>query len=178
MAESVRETYRIMDLVFLGPEERQSVFIDFTQARANEMPAGIAFPLPDNTGYSIQDTLQLVPAMDLERLLCWAIRFATEEGPTLARSGGKLGIANVIAKTAQKLMILLQAASYVPVRNSAFRRAGALRALRDLAFQTYQVQRLAQELIPPSISGQPDDIGDRPILPAARGSVIGGLGIS
>jgi hypothetical protein len=170
MAESVRETYRIMDLVFLGPEERQSVFIDFTLARAGGMPGGIAFPLPDNTGYSIQDTLQLVPAMDLERLLSWAMRFATEEGPTLARSGGKLGIANVIAKTAEKLMILLQAASYVPVRNSAFKRAGALRALRDLAFQTYQVQRLAQELIPPSISGQPDDVGDRRTLPPAQGN--------
>lgn len=169
MAESVRETYRIMDLVFLGPEERQSVFIDFTLARAGTSN-GIAFPLPDGTGYSIQDTLQLVPAMDLERLLSWAMRFASEEGPTLARSGGKLGIANVIAKTAERLMILLQAASYVPVRNSAFRRAGALRALRDLAFQTYQVQRLAQELIPPSISGQPDDVGDRRTLPPPRGN--------
>lgn len=181
MAESVRETYRIMDLVFLGPQERQSVFIDFTKARANASdlprcnPDKIAFPLPDGTGYSIQDTLQLVPPMDLERLLSWAMRFATEEGPTLARSGGKLGIANVIAKTAEKLMILLQAASYVPVRNSAFRRAGALRALRDLAFQTYQVQRLAQELIPPSISGQPDDVGDR-LLPPGD-SISGGLSI-
>ncbi|HEY9597709.1 MAG TPA: hypothetical protein V6D33_08575, partial [Cyanophyceae cyanobacterium] len=161
MAESVRETYRIMDLVFLGPEERQSVWIDFTLARAKEMPSGIAFPLPDRTGYSIEDTLKLEPSMDLERLLSWAMRFATEEGPILAKSGGKLGIANAIAQTAEKLMILLQAASYVPVGNTAFRRAGAVRALRDLAFQTYQVKRLAQELIPPSISDQPDDVGDR-----------------
>jgi len=169
MAESVRETYRIMDLVFLGPEERQSVFIDFTLAKATDMPPGIAFPLPDGTGYSLQNTSQLLPAMDLERLLSWAMRFATEEGPAVARLGGKLGIANVIAKTAERLMILLQAASYVPVRNSAFRRAGAVRALRDIAYQTYQVQRLAKELIPPSISGQPDDVGDR-LLPPARGN--------
>ncbi len=170
MAESVRETYRIMDLVFLGPEERQSVFIDFTKAKANNIPPGIAFPLPDGTGYSVEQTLQLTPPMDLERLLSWTTRFATEEGPTLAKSGGKLGIAKVIAKTAEKLMILLQAASFVPVRNSAFRRAGVLRALRDLAFQTYQVQRLAKELIPPSISGQPDDVGDRPLLTGGRNS--------
>lgn len=169
MAESVRETYRIMDLVFLGPEERRSVFIDFTQARTSDLPIGtpntIAFLLPDGTGFSKANTSQLSPAMDLERLLSWALRFATEEGPTLARSGGKLGIANVIAETAERLMILLQAASYTPVRNSAFRRAGVVRALRDLAFQTYQVQRLAAELIPPSLSGRPDDVGDRPLLP-------------
>jgi hypothetical protein len=165
MAESVRETYRIMDLVFLGPEERRSVFIDFTKARATEVSSPVAFPLPDGTGFLKANTSQLSPSMDLERLLSWALRFATEEGPTLARSGGKLGIANVIAETAERLMILLQAASYTPVRNSAFRRAGVVRALRDLAFQTYQVQRLAEELIPPSISGRPDDVGDRPLLP-------------
>jgi hypothetical protein len=169
MAESVRETYRIMDLVFLGPEERQSVFIDFTKARSKDIPADkaseIAFPLPDgNTGFSIQDTLRLVPAMDLERLLSWAMRFATEEGPTLARSGGKLGIAKAIAETARDLMILLQAASFVPIQNTAFKRAGVVRALRDLAFQTYQVQRLAKELIPPSLSGQRDDIKVSPSL--------------
>lgn len=168
MAESVRETYRIMDLVFLGAQERQSVHIDFTKARATGMPAGIAFPLPDGTGYSISNTSQLTPPMDLERLLSWVMRFATEEGPTLARSGGKIGIANVIAETAERLMILLQAASYTPARNSAFRRAGVIRALRDLAFQTYQVQRLAEELIPPSISGQADDVSDRPFPLAPR----------
>lgn len=174
MAESVRETYRIMDLVFLGPEERQSVLIDFSLARATDLPAGtpatIAFPLPDGTGYSIDETRQLKPPMDLERLMSWVMSFATEEGPALARSGGKLGIANVLAETAERLMILLQAASYVPVKNSAFRREGVRRALRDLAFQTYQVQQLAQALIPPSLSSQADDVSDRTLIPTLGGS--------
>ncbi|MCU0525851.1 MAG: hypothetical protein MUF72_13595 [Elainella sp. Prado103] len=174
MAESVRETYRIMDLVFLGAEERQSVLIDFSLAKATDLPIGtpanIAFPLPDGTGYSIDDTRQLKPPMDLERLMSWVMSFATEEGPTLARSGGKLGIANVLADTAERLMILLQAASYVPVKNSAFRREGVLRALRDLAFQTYQVQQLAKALIPPSLTGQADDVSDRTLVPFLGGS--------
>ncbi len=191
MAESVRETYRIMDLVFLGPEERQSVWIDFTLARDPQLQTNnnsnsgrrasrklldprarirnfeedqdrkIAFLLPDGRPIYVDETAQLVPAMDLERLLSWATRFATEEGPTLARSGGKLGIANAITNTATKLMILIQAASYVPVGNTAYHRAGAIRALRDLAFQTYQVKRLAEELIPPLLPREDDDVGDR-----------------
>jgi ABC-type phosphate transport system permease subunit len=74
---------------------------------------------------------------------------ATKEWPALAKDGGKLGIAKTIAETADKLMILVQAASYAPVRNSAFRRAGVVRSLRDLAFQIYQVKRLASALILP-----------------------------
>ena len=162
VSESVRETYRIMDSVFLGYEERQSVWLDFTTARAVGVPANIAFPLPDGTGYSIADTAQLLPRMDVERLLSWVMRFSTEEGPVLARSSGKLGIVSAIADTAERLMILVQAASYTSVGNSAFRREGVIRALRDLAFQLYQVQRLAKELIPPIISGTPDDVSDRP----------------
>lgn len=170
VSESVRETYRIMDSVFLGYEERQSVWLDFTTAFAPRselrnaalaLPSNIAFPLPDGTGYSTADTAQLVPRMDVERLLSWVLRFSTEEGPVLARSSGKLGIVSAIADTSERLMILVQAASYIPVGNSAFRREGVIRALRDLAFQLYQVQRLAKELIPPIISGTPDDVGDR-----------------
>lgn len=163
VAESVRETYQIMDLVFLGAEERQSVWIDFTTANDSQQN-DVAFPLPDGTGYSQEKTAQLRHPMDIERLLSWVLRFSTEEGPVLARSGGKLGIVSAIANTAEKLMILVQAASYVPVGNSAFKREGVIRALRDLSFQLYQVQRLAKELIPPIISGQSDDVGDRPLL--------------
>ena len=87
--------------------------------------------------------------MTVESLLSWAWQAATKEWPILAKEGGKLGIAKTIAETADRLMILIQAASYVPIQNTAFRRAGVLRALRDLAFQVYQVKRLAQALITP-----------------------------
>jgi hypothetical protein len=171
VAESVQEVYRIMDLVFLGAVERQTVLIDFTQAQASSffkgenisLAKGIAFPLPDGTGYPIAQLMKLVPPMTVDGLLQWAWNFGAEEGPTLAKAGGKLAIAQAIGGTAEKLMILVQAASFTPVRNSAFRREGVLRALRDLAFQLYQVQRLAKEIIPPSTTYQPDDI-DRFLL--------------
>ena len=163
MAESVRETYHIMDLVFLGAEERESVLIDFTKAKDTSLDSDIAFLLPNGVPYSINQVQQLTPPMEVEKLMSWAMRFATEEAPTLAKAGGKLGIAKIIAKTAKTLVILIQAASYVNVPNNAFRREGVKRALRDLAFQTYRVQQLADELIPPLLAGEADDIGDRNI---------------
>ncbi|HAG83278.1 MAG TPA: hypothetical protein DCL61_19575, partial [Cyanobacteria bacterium UBA12227] len=96
----------------------------------------------------------------IEGLLSWTMRFATQEGPALAKSGGKIGIAKSLAQTADKLMILMQAASFVPVPNTAFRRAGVIRAMKDLAFQLYQVKRLAQELIPPITSSRNIDADD------------------
>ncbi|KAB8331869.1 hypothetical protein SD80_020265 [Scytonema tolypothrichoides VB-61278] len=178
VAESVQEVYRIMDLVFLGPAERQAVLINFTLAkyqpknprnygrRTSKDGKPVAFPLPDGTGYPEDELSKLTPPMSVEGLLKWAWRFGAEEGPTLAKAGGKLGIAQAIAETAERLMILVQAASFTPVRNTAFRREGVLRALRDLAFQLYQVQRLAAEIIPPPTNYQPDDIDQ--ISPAAN----------
>ncbi|NJK39863.1 MAG: hypothetical protein HC835_11580 [Oscillatoriales cyanobacterium RM2_1_1] len=163
VAESVEETYQIMNLMFLGASERQSVWIDFTKTRVKTsnkgqaLPAGY-FPLPDGTLY--KDGLQLKPPMTVEMLLSWVLRFATEEGPALARSGGKIGIAQSLRSTADRLMILVQAASFVPVQNTAYSRAGVTRALKDLAFQLHQVKRLAEELIPPITSDRLVDADD------------------
>ncbi len=155
VADSVQDVYRIMDMVFLGSTDRQAVSIDF---RTVQSPPGMrvdeAFPLPDGTAYLKKDLAKLVPPMSVEGLLSWAWRFGAEEGPALAKAGGKLGIAEALADTAEKLMILVQAASFTPVRNTAFRREGVLRALRDLSFQLYQVKQLAKEIIPPSTNHQ------------------------
>ncbi|WP_448598405.1 hypothetical protein [Thermoleptolyngbya sp.] len=163
VAESVQEVYRIMELFFLGPEERLSVYIDFTRARAKdeemETPYGIprpAFPLPDGTGYPVEETAKLGDSMSVEGLLTWVWRFASEEGPLLAKSGGKLGI-RVISETSDRLMVLTQAATYTPIPNAAFRREGVIRALRDLAYQLYQVRQLAEQVTLPS-GDSPDDL--------------------
>ncbi|RMG06593.1 MAG: hypothetical protein D6728_18325 [Cyanobacteria bacterium J055] len=165
VAESVQETYRIMELVFLGPAERQAVQLKFHLARANEDGS---FPLPDGNDYT--NPAQLTPPMSVEELLSWVEGFATKEGPTLARMGGKLGVAKVLAQTADRLMVLVQAASYAPVQNAAFKRQGVICALRDLAFQLYEVKRLARELIPPTI-GDRDADDSRDIVRSLRGGV-------
>jgi hypothetical protein len=163
VAESVQEVYRIMELFFLGPEERLSVYIDFTRAEADDeemdLPYGVprpAFPLPDGTGYSFENTAQLRDSMSIEGLLNWVWRFASEEGPLLAKSGGKLGI-RVISETSDRLMVLTQATTYTPIPNAAFRREGVIRALRDLAYQLYQVRQLAEQVTLPS-GDTPDDL--------------------
>lgn len=163
VAESVQEVYRIMELFFLGPEERLSVYIDFTRAEADvedmEIPYGSprpAFPLPDDTGYPFEETAKLGDSMSVEGLLNWVWRFASEEGPMLAKSGGKLGI-RVISETSDRLMVLTQAATYAPIPNAAFRREGVIRALRDLAYQLYQVRQLAEQVTLPS-GDTPDDL--------------------
>lgn len=69
-------------------------------------------------------------------------------------------------------MILVQAASFVPVRNTSFRREGVLRALRDLAFQLYQVRELAKEIIPPPTVYEPDDIDSLPFASVNNGQTI------
>ncbi|QZZ20644.1 hypothetical protein J5X98_26020 [Leptothermofonsia sichuanensis E412] len=151
VAESVQEVYRIMELFFLGPEERLSVYIDFTRAAGLESGG---FPLPDGTAYL--DTAQLRDSMSVEGLLNWVWRFATEEGPLLAKSGGKLGI-QVVSETSDRLMVLTQATTYTPIPNAAFRREGVIRAMRDLAYQLYQVRQLAEQVKLPS-GDKPDDL--------------------
>ncbi|MER3477755.1 MAG: hypothetical protein C4287_16280, partial [Leptolyngbya sp. ERB_1_2] len=155
--ETVQEVYRIMELFFLGPQERQTIFIDFTRARDTTLTGTdtkFAFLLPDGTGVSLEESAQLKPGMSVEALLSWAYLAATKEWRILAKKGGKIGIAQTITESADKLMVLTQAASYVPVPNTAFRRAGVKRALQDLAFQLSEVKRLAEALnAPPALPG-------------------------
>lgn len=163
VTESIQEVYRIMELVFLGSAERQAVVIDFQKVKPPiVLPVDVAFPLPDGTGYLKRDLAKLAPALSVEDLLSWVWRFSAEEGPALAKAGGKLGIADAIAGTAERLMILIQAASFVPVPNNGFRREGVLRALRDLALQLNQVRELAKQIIPPATSYEPDALDQLP----------------
>ncbi|MEO1296479.1 MAG: hypothetical protein AAFW75_11860 [Cyanobacteria bacterium J06636_16] len=63
VAESVKETYRLMNRVFLGPNERQSVFVNFTDAEyvdvdvdtENKFTFSNQFRLPDGTFYRFEE---------------------------------------------------------------------------------------------------------------------------
>ncbi|MGK7915759.1 MAG: hypothetical protein AB4038_09455 [Prochloraceae cyanobacterium] len=166
VAESVREAYRIMDLYFLGPAERTSVFLDFLKAgEPDDSNDGYRkFSLPDGSEYRFRfddpnnsdqtpkgdphngKGPNLANKLTVAELLSWTLRFATEEGPQLAREGGKIGITEALEEIAFTLMVLVQAAAETPTANTAFQREGVVRSLKDLAFQLFEVKRLASEI--------------------------------
>lgn len=144
VAESVQEVFQIMNNSLLGPEERKSLFLDFKQAKERGRDD---FPLPDGTRYHFSNSSSLKPhPMNLEALLQWVKHFAIEEAPALAKQGGSLGIDFVIEETARKLMILIQATTYIPVNNFAFKRKAVEHSLRDLAAQLYEVIKIAEQI--------------------------------
>lgn len=139
VAESVYEVYRIMDSVFLGAAERQTVIIDFKK---------VSWP----DGEPPWTQASAPPQMTLEELLSWVLHFATFEGQALAREGGKLAISQVVKETAADLANLVKATSYAEIKNSAFKRAGVKASLRDLASQLREVSDLAGQLHPPKLN--------------------------
>lgn len=85
VAESVEETYFVMDSVFLGSAERQVLELNF--------------------GEDEEDP----PAIFLGDLLSWVEFFANDEGPRSIRDGGKDGVIEAFSKTADKLFRLVEA---------------------------------------------------------------------
>jgi carboxypeptidase family protein len=121
VAESVDEANLVMDSVFIGPAERQTLRL--------------------NLGKD-------VPSMLVEELMSWVTRFATEEAPTLIQDGGLRGV-EAIVQTAGRLEDLVRGAEQANnVANVAFMRPRVRRALHDLAGQLGDVRRLAEQLSP------------------------------
>jgi hypothetical protein len=117
VAESVDEVYRVMDSVYLGASERQTVRIPLPPE--NDQPQSIL----------------------VEDLLNWVARFATDEGPTLVQQGGRPGVAS-IRPIAERLQGIVEAAAQANVSHVAFSRDRVRRSLRELAAQIGQVKQL------------------------------------
>jgi hypothetical protein len=146
VAESVEETYRVMDAVLLGPSERQTVEINFPAQI--QIDGRTEYLLTDDKGRPIRDAqgnLVEPPSMVVEELLSWVERFATEEGPTLIREGGRRGV-QAIEPVAVRLALLVKAASQISIRHIAFTRTRVRRALSELADQLKEVADLAQQV--------------------------------
>ncbi|WP_088889056.1 hypothetical protein [Leptolyngbya ohadii] len=162
VAESVAQAFEVMDNVYLGPAERQTVIFDFSN---------VTYP-PDNNSPTdptpIDDSIEVIVTprsaanrvsnqMTLQELLTWVMSFATTEGQSLARDGGRLAIAEIIEETAGLLAALVDSAAEQNVSNSAFRRAGVRDVLRDLASQLEEVRDLAAAIHPPELTDRDGD---------------------
>jgi hypothetical protein len=133
VAESVEEVYRGMDAVLLGESERRTVPINFEGHLIEVAPGVQVTP----------------PSMTVEELLSWVERFATDEGPSLIREGGRRGV-QAIKPVAKRLTELVKAASQIKILpHAAFNGARVSRALSELAAQLEEVANLAQQIHTP-----------------------------
>ena len=119
VAESVAEAYRAMDHVALGPSERRTIPIKFSQH--------------DNSSIYLED------------LMSWIEHFASQEAPALIQDGGKRGV-HAIQPVADNLSKLTKGAIEADVPHVGFKTERVKRALRELAFQLNEVSRLAKEI--------------------------------
>jgi hypothetical protein len=90
VAESVGELRTILDSVFIGARERQTLEI-----------------LPGFVGSTVIDADE---PFFLEELLSWVESFATREGPRLIEAGGKIGINGAFLQTTQRLQAMVSGA--------------------------------------------------------------------
>ena len=119
VAESVAEAYRAMENVGLGPSERRTIPITFSEH--------------DNSSIYLED------------LMSWIEHFASQEAPDLIRDGGKRGV-NAIQPVAVRLSELTKSAIKADVTHVGFKTERVRRALRELASQLDEVSRLAKKL--------------------------------
>ncbi|MGH8906827.1 MAG: MSCRAMM family protein [Egibacteraceae bacterium] len=127
VAETVQETYFVMDSVFLGAAERQTVLLRLSVR-------------------SVDETIFLAELLD------WVDQFATEEGPRLIADAGKDGV-NAFTPTIRRLAELVQAASDLQQRPGGeipptFFTARVELALAQLASQLCRAATLARAIDP------------------------------
>jgi hypothetical protein len=123
VSEAVDEVRFVLDSVFIGPSERQTVAIDFR-----------------TLGPGVFDD---VPPIFLEDLLSWMQSFVTEEAPAVIQSGGKFGLGEEFCATVWQLSqqiygtyLFAQSPAAVPPGLNTFR---VLTALQKLADQLYRL---------------------------------------
>jgi SdrD B-like domain len=137
VAESVDETNAVMDSVFLGPNERQTVIITFP--RQVQIERRLVPILSDTPGEP--------PPMVVDELMSWIGRFAKDEAPQLIQEGGKRGVEAILPITERLERLVIGAAQPGASTHIGFSRQRVRRALLELANQLGQVRRFATELL-------------------------------
>jgi hypothetical protein len=130
ITESVNEVRFILDSVFIGPNERQTLLLEFMDGTPDPM--------------FLEDVLKEVE------------RFATEEGPRLLRDGGKISVKNNILPVMVSLQDLVERAhnpKNVSDLPDGYRTARVQNSLDDLRDQIESLINLIKQVerdVPPS----------------------------
>jgi hypothetical protein len=140
VAESVDETKAVMDSVFLGPNERQTVLITFPRPAQVQIEGRLVPILSDTPG-------RPPPPMVVDELMSWVGRFAKDEAPQLIQEGGKRGVEAILPIAERLERLVIGAAQPGASTHIGFSRQRVRRALIGLANQLGQVRRFATELL-------------------------------
>lgn len=131
IAETVNELRFALDSVFIGPNERQTLLLEFD----------------DNS----------LPPMFLEDVLDEVDNFVAEEGPRLLRDGGKISVTNNILPVVDTLRRMIEGAHHPKDQKKrvpdGFRTARVRHALDDLQKQLtdlVDLTRQVEQQVPPS----------------------------
>ena len=131
ISETVNEVRFTLDSVFIGPNERQALLLEFTDS-------------------------DHFPPMFLEDVLNEVEKFATDEGPRLLRDGGKISVTNNLLPVVDTLAGLINQA-HAPANAAAipdgYRTARVQKSLDDLEDQLNQLITLiiqVEQSLPPS----------------------------
>lgn len=123
IAETVNEVRFTLDSVFIGPNERQTLLLQFSD--------------------------HSLPAMFLEDMLVEIEKFVTDEGPRLLRDGGKISVKNNILPVVKSLDYLVQQAHDPKNKEKVpdgYRTARVKRSLDDLHDQLRELARLTEQV--------------------------------
>jgi hypothetical protein len=124
MAETVDETRRVMDSVFLGPAEQQAIQLELGPNQ---------------------------PRITIDEVLGWAEHLSTEEGPRYIREGGKDGVIalrpalETLNRLTRDMWHLSRRATTNPIRG--FHTPRVQRTLQDLAGQTNDALELVKQIV-------------------------------
>jgi len=150
VAESVGEVRFALDSVFIGPEERQILQVDFP---ANIAPP--AHPTAPNGGNGASQQLANnavnAGSMFVEEFLSWVERFAAEEGPRLIQDGGEFAVrTSFLPVTIQLRNLIIAATPNNPLNNGnlplGYRSHRVIRALQELSTQLDSLAVLADPI--------------------------------
>jgi hypothetical protein len=139
IAETVNEVRFALDSVFIGPNERQTLLLEFDEAHE-------------------------LPAMYLEDVLVEIESSVTDEMPRLIKDGGRIAINNNLLPVAQTLMNMVQAAhdpKNLDALPDGYSTARVRHALDDLGDQLTQFFTLGQQVgmqIPPALESEVDKL--------------------
>jgi hypothetical protein len=124
IADTVNEVRFVLDSVFIGASERQTLLLVF----------------PDNAN---------TPPMFLEDILNEVVDFVSDEGPRLLRDGGRIAVTNNIlpvVDTLQNLVELAHDPANIDQLPDGFKTVRVRNALDDLADQLQTLFNLSQQV--------------------------------